>query len=167
MITNKEIELIKFHDILTHGSLENILKNVKEVCEKEGESKSKIRKIYSVAVELLDNSYMHTEIYKFNDLAVKFNLFNNKENYYIEVTNIISNKHINKLQERLDLLQNKTKEEIKELYKIKIINSQISDKGGAGIGLIDIARKAENTIEYKFKRINKLKSYFTLKIEIK
>jgi len=166
MIAEKNIELIKFNDILTHNSLEELLKRVKDVCSSEGDGRAKSRRVYSVAVELLDNSYMHTEIYRFSDLAIDFKLFSYNDKYIIEVTNIIANRNIPKLQERLDLLKNKSKAELKELYKIKIINSKISDKGGAGIGLIDIARKSENTIRYNFNRINRFKSYFTLTIEI-
>lgn len=166
MIANKNIELINFNDILTHTSLEKLLEKVKELCSTEENSRSKRRRIYSVAVELLDNSYMHTEIYRYSDLSIKFKLFSHEDKYIIEVTNIIANTNIAKLQDRLDLLKSKTKVQLKELYKIKIINSQISDKGGAGIGLIDIARKSENSISYNFKKINGFKSYFTLVIEI-
>ena len=166
MIAEKNIELINFNDVLTHSSLEKLLEKVKEVCSTEENGRAKSRRVYSVAVELLDNSYMHTEIYRFSDLSVDFKLLLYEDKYIIEVTNIIANRNIAKLQERLDLLKNKTKAELKELYKIKIINSQISDKGGAGIGLIDIARKSENTIRYNFKRINRFKSYFTLIIEV-
>ena len=167
MVVEQKIEHIKFNDILTHGSLENLLVKVKQVCTDEGESKSKIRRVYSVAVELLDNSYMHTEIYRYRDLGIIFNLSSNKETYFIEVSNVIANNNIDKLKERLDILKGKTKEQLKELYKIKIINSQISDKGGAGIGLVDLARKSENTLNYKFERVNRLKSYFTLTVEVK
>ncbi len=166
MIAEKNIELINFNDILTHNSLEKLLERVKDICSDQCDDRSKRRRVYSVAVELLDNSYMHTEIYKFSDLAIDFKLFSYKDKYLITVTNIIANINIEKLKERLDLLKNKSKADLKKLYKMKIINSQISDKGGAGIGLIDIARKSENTISYNFEKINRLKSYFTLNIEI-
>jgi len=166
MIAKKNIELINFNDILTHNSLEKLLERVKDICSDQCDDRLKRRRVYSVAVELLDNSYMHTEIYKFSDLAIDFKLFSYQDKYLIKVTNIIANINIEKLKERLDLLKNKSKDDLKKLYKMKIINSQISDKGGAGIGLIDIARKSENTISYNFEKINRLKSYFTLKIEI-
>jgi hypothetical protein len=42
----------------------------------------------------------------------------------------------------------------------------ISEKGGAGLGFIDIARKTGNPLEYHFEPIDEKNSFFLLKTSI-
>ena len=57
-----------------------------------------------------------------------------------------------------------THEEIKELYKFILNHQRISAKGGGGLGLVDIARKTGNKLEYAFKDYNENYSFFYLDI---
>ena len=59
------------------------------------------------------------------------------------------------------------KEELKAYYKEIIKNGQISSKGGAGLGLIDMARKSGEKMEYAFDQIDDRLSFFTLQIKVK
>jgi hypothetical protein len=53
------------------------------------------------------------------------------------------------------------------LFKQQIKESSLSDKGGAGLGLIDIAKKTGSKLSYQFKEINELVSFFILTSTIK
>ena len=57
-----------------------------------------------------------------------------------------------------------SKEEIKELYKFILNHQKISEKGGGGLGLVDIARKTGNTLSYRFVSFDAKKSFFYLDI---
>ena len=45
-------------------------------------------------------------------------------------------------------------------------NGKLSEKGGGGLGLIDIAKKSRNKLGYSFKEIDKDYSFFTLIVKI-
>ena len=52
------------------------------------------------------------------------------------------------------------------MYKQQIKSGSLSDRGGAGLGLIDIARKTGKKLEYQFLTLNEEYLYFILKVEI-
>ena len=59
-----------------------------------------------------------------------------------------------------------TREELKAYYKKILNNGEISDKGGGGLGFIDIAKKSGEKLEYSIREIDGNYSFFTLTVKI-
>ena len=78
----------------------------------------------------------------------------------------MSNDQVPQLQDKLEKINSLDKDGLKAFYKDLIQASEISDKGGAGLGFVDIARKSGQKLEYDFHEINKEFSFFALKIKI-
>jgi hypothetical protein len=57
-------------------------------------------------------------------------------------------------------------DELKKMYKKQFREGKISGKGGAGFGLIDIARKTGNPLDYIFFPASSDKKYFVLKVSV-
>jgi hypothetical protein len=55
---------------------------------------------------------------------------------------------------------------LNELYTNQLRYGKITERGGAGLGLLDIARKTNKSLHYNFIPINKFYSYFILKVVI-
>jgi hypothetical protein len=84
------------------------------------------------------------------------------EGYTITTGNLISSGHVNNLRTRLEEVNRLDAIQIKELYK-KILNtSEFSEKGGAGLGLIEMAAKTGNKLDYDFEPVDNDFSYFVL-----
>jgi hypothetical protein len=58
------------------------------------------------------------------------------------------------------------KEQLKEYYQEVLNGGSMSEKGTAGLGMIDIARKSGNKLEYKFLPISDNMRFFSLNIKI-
>ena len=86
--------------------------------------------------------------------------------YSIFTGNYILNENINGLRRRLDEVNALSKEELKEYYKKVLNNGEMSLKGGGGLGMIDIARKTGEKLEYEFLEIDNKVSFFTLNIKV-
>jgi hypothetical protein len=52
------------------------------------------------------------------------------------------------------------------MYKKQIKEGKLSPKGGAGLGLIDIARKTGETLNYHFLQLDDNNYFFILEVEI-
>ena len=52
------------------------------------------------------------------------------------------------------------------MYKDIIKNSDISDKGGAGLGFVDMARKSGRKLEFDFEKLDDNFSFFSLRTTI-
>jgi hypothetical protein len=137
----------------------------------KGNEHSKLRKkVYNVLVESLQNLYHHVDKVpedfedqtseKYGILAV------NKvdEGYKIITGNFIRKDYMDKLEAKIKRINRSSHEEITELYKFILNHQRISSKGGGGLGLVDIARKTGNKLEYFFKEYNENSSFFYLNI---
>ena len=128
------------------------------------------KKVYNVLVESLQNLYHHVEKVPedFEDQkSEKFGILLVEKvasGYKIITGNFVRADNVEKLEEKIRKINRATHEEIKELYKFILNHQRISEKGGGGLGLVDIARKTGNKLEYTFKPYNEKYSFFYLDI---
>jgi hypothetical protein len=59
-----------------------------------------------------------------------------------------------------------TRDELKDMYKFILNHQRLSDKGGGGLGLVDIARKTGNRLDYTFEKFNDSYYFFNLDVFI-
>ncbi|MGE0567836.1 MAG: DUF6272 family protein [Bacteroidia bacterium] len=146
-----------FKDLETHVIIDMV-----ETNEKNTESKSQLRKLMFLSVEAIQNiqrySYHH---FKHLDSTL---IMNDGNYYYIITTNVIPTAKIEELESRMLKIKDKDKEELNELYISKITSEEKTEKG-AGLGLIEMARKSEQ-INYSFDRLDDDYSEFTLSLAI-
>ena len=67
---------------------------------------------------------------------------------------------------KLQKINSLDKEHLREYYREVLGNGAITEKGTAGLGMIDIARKSGNKLEYEFLEIDKYFSFFSLNVKI-
>jgi hypothetical protein len=128
------------------------------------------KKVYNVLVESLQNLYHHVdkvpedfedqEAEKYGIVALR----KVEEGYKVITGNFVHSDNVEKLEEKIRRINRSSHEEIKELYKFILNHQRISAKGGGGLGLVDIARKTGNKLEYTFKEYNPACSFFYLDI---
>jgi hypothetical protein len=164
-------------DVILHhkGNVDSdFINNVLDLVEKRmldlDEHPKLKKKVYNVLVETLQNLFHHVDAppagFSGGD-AGKFGLLvisRGPAGYRIITGNFIRNDKIEKLEEKIKRINRSSKEEIKELYKFILNHQKISEKGGGGLGLVDIARKTGNRLAYKFVNFNGLNSFFYLDI---
>jgi len=80
--------------------------------------------------------------------------------------NIISTEQASKIKEKIDKINSLDEKELKAYYKeVRRSGKDTHDKGG-GLGFIEIARKANGKLEYKITKIDTIKSYFEISVNI-
>jgi type III secretion system FlhB-like substrate exporter len=130
------------------------------------------KKLYNVLVEILQNLYHHVDNplnNKSSNTHSSFGIFilnKSDDRFRISTGNFISHDKINAIKEKIDKINSLTSEELKDFYKFVLNNQKFSEKGGGGLGLIDMARKTGNKLEYNFFKYNDEFSFFNLTINI-
>lgn len=162
--------LLSFKGEVTSDLLTSILQIMEnKMADLQEEPKMK-KKVYNVLVECLQNLYHHMdEVPDAREQKLKSAIFmiGKLESLYTIFTgNYILNENISGLKGRLDKVNSLNKEELKDYYKEVLNNGEMSLKGGGGLGMIDIARKTGEKIEYNFLEINDKISFFTLNIKV-
>lgn len=129
-------------------------------------------KISFLIVECFQNIVRHggsapQDINRTLTLPSLFSARSTNDCVYITSANLIENTQIAILKEKLEKLNKLDKEEIKALYIEMLSNNQMSGKGGAGLGLVEMARKSGNPLEYDFENENDKLSLFYLMLKMK
>lgn len=149
-----------------------ILDSVEKRTEESDVPSKTRKKVYNVLVESLQNLYHHVDSVpgSFEDQGAKrFGLIVVKKSnkaYLITAGNFVSKSKIASLEEKIIKINNSSADEIKELYKFILHHQKISEKGGGGLGLVDIARKTGNKLEYQFSDYNDTHAFFSLSVNI-
>lgn len=137
--------------------------------EKAGESSKIKKRVFTIMVEGLQNITRHQEVDEkvtSNDEKGIFFLQDIENRYYITTGNPILKENINTLTSQLNTINSLNPDELKQYYKNVLNDNIISAKGGAGLGLIEMARKSGNKLVYDFVDLSKHYSYFYLNTEI-
>lgn len=131
------------------------------------------KRVFHVMVECLQNLAKHSEESGQSEYGVvgngifivgRFNEANT--DYHIITGNPIETAKIPELQNLLETINQLDKTGLKELYKKQMVGGTYSDKGGAGLGLIDIARKTGEKLEYHFETLDDTTSFFMLRTKV-
>jgi hypothetical protein len=152
-------------DVINH-----VLDTVEDKMVEVNEQSKLRKKVYNVLVESLQNLYHHVDPVPgdFEDQSSeRYGLLIVKKiegGYKIITGNFVNAEHIEKLEEKIKRINRSSHEEIKELYKFILNHQKISQKGGGGLGLVDIARKTGNPLDYSFKEYNEKHSFFYMNI---
>jgi hypothetical protein len=136
--------------------------------EKSNESKAVQRTLHHTMIEILQNMTKHSEN-MFQEINMGQGLFmlgKKNDAYHIITSNLVDAKQEVVLKNTIDSLNAATPLELKEMYKKQLREGKISGKGGAGLGLIDIARKTQNPLDYMFFPADVDKKYFLLKVKV-
>ncbi len=127
------------------------------------------KKVFNVMIECLQNIDKHTIEQDITEGKQKKGaiLVSDLSNSYCIISgNTVTEKQKNGLIEITNNLKYKEKEDLRSLYKIQLENGRLSDKGGAGLGFIDMARKTGNTLNFSFINLENNLYFFVLKILI-
>jgi hypothetical protein len=126
-------------------------------------------KVFHIMVECLQNINKHSDDYDDPVNRIGNGLFfvgEKEDSYYVVTGNKINNDKVESLKRRIDTLNKLKREELSDLHKNQMQYGFLTERGGAGLGLIDIVRKTGEKLIYHFSRIDDTSQFFLLKVTI-
>ncbi len=160
--------MVTYHGEFTFESINNILLYARRDIKIRKVDQKLSRKIYAVLVEALENVLRHgiEKQYETKTTDGVFILYRTDEGFTIKTGNLIDNKDVPKLKEEIKDITEKNIIQLKEAYREQLRNGGISQKGGAGIGLIDMAIKANKNLTFNIFKTEDNVSFVELTINI-
>ncbi len=164
--------MLSFKGDITSELLTSMLQIMETKLENMDEQPKTRKKVYNVLVECLQNLYHHRDEMQTaaaNDETKKqaiFMISKNAVEYNIMTGNYVKNDKVTLLRARIDKINGMNKEELKQHYQDVLSLEGFSEKGGGGLGFIDIARKSGQNLTYDFLKIDEDYSFFSLYIKI-
>ena len=170
---NDKDALISYKGNISSDVINKVLESIENkltIANEEGKIR---KKLYNVLVESLQNLYHHVEDLpdgmafgvddsKFGILVVS----KTDKGYKITTGNFINSGKIKSLKDKIDKINSLSQDELKDMYKFILNHQKLTAKGGGGLGLVDIARKTGNKLDYTFQNVSDDYYFFNLDIYV-
>lgn len=127
------------------------------------------KRVFHIMIECLQNITKHSDDFDKNDRQIGNGLFIvglEKESFYVVTGNLVRNEKLKALEERLLTINSADRNMLKKIFLKQMMEGSLNEKGGAGLGLIDIARKSGKKLFYHFVPYDNDRHYFLLAVTI-
>lgn len=160
---------------VAHASIEGVAQTLRKNLEYEEAGNLTAQSVFSVFIEQMQNilNYSAERIPNLeaeaadNELRVGVVVIGHEKNgYFILCGNKVCNDDIPDLTAKLELIRGMKKDELKAYYKECRRMDPAPKSKGAGLGLIEMARKGTQPIEYSFLPIDGNYSFFTIEVVV-
>lgn len=152
---------------LTHEMMTSILQ-VSDVKLQELKATNRKKKnVINILIECLQNVISHGQEGEQTDTqGCIVALGHENQSYTIIAGNHLNKEDAERLKSRLDEVVHLDAETIHSLYLDQMSKAEISDKGGAGLGLLRILRESNRQLAYTLKPITSDNFFFSLQIQV-
>jgi len=164
---------MSFTGPFSQGIIEEIGSALRSYLESKSDSKGKIFKVFSVFIEQTQN--IKNYAYSLSDkneqeeilLSGVLNIGLKDKKYFVSSGNLVKKESVEELNYRLKKINSHNKKELASVYREKLLKSdKLKDGEGAGLGLIEMARKSSEKLIFDFEEVNESYSFYTLTIKI-
>ena len=136
----------------------------------ENEDRVRARTLFAVFVEQVQNviRYSAERISDddINDEALRYGVLvvgKKDDKYFVSCSNLIAQADVERLNTNLLAIQKLDPDGLKALFKQTLKGETPDGSKGAGVGFVDIARKAAHGFDFDFAKVDDTHSYFCLK----
>lgn len=160
---------------VTHNLITHLLESFEERLEEVEPHRALRKKCFNIATECIENLRYHAT-YPSNGKSANLFINNMKaslvmvttdpEHYTFLTCNYIKSSEQKTISDKIDKVNSMDSHGLREYYKNTMANDSISEKGTAGLGFIDIARKANNKLNYEFQKVNDELTYYTFFVKL-
>jgi hypothetical protein len=161
--------LISFNGPFTHSIIEEIGNAVKHYLEGQLSDRGAVTDVFAVYIEQTQNvrNYLarrNLEGQSRNSAIVVISKAGGT--YVVSSGNAIRKDDVPDLVTRLEEINSLDKDGLKRLYRERIRMERTPESTGAGVGLIDIARRARGKLDYSFRELDAGHDFFSLMVNV-
>jgi hypothetical protein len=119
------------------------------------------KRLFMFVLESLQNASKHnTESQHAHMSLVVYS--KTESGYTVTTGNVLPSSSLVDLKVKLEEINNIDSRDIRNVYRQMLSSAELTDKGGAGLGLIEMAKKSGNKLDYDFVTLDDEYSYFIL-----
>lgn len=147
LFKNKGFDLLFSHfGEFNTSKINEFTSDTEEYLLDKKEPKKIVKSFFNILIEGLQNIKNHGEFSPNGKQLSYCNILSNDNVYIINFSNLIEIKKIDSLNKAINRLNNSDYDGIKKIYLETLTNGEISNKGGAGLGVITMAMKSKNKL---------------------
>jgi len=161
----REGVMICFNGAFVHSIIEEIGSALRRYLEEEEEKRGAALDVFSVYIEQAQNvrNYLARKHFADTSHANAIIVISRKDNRYIVSSgNIVEATDAEELASRIDAVKALDPAGLRSLFKARLRAETRDSNGGAGMGLIEIARRCTEPLQYAFHAVDEAHSFFCL-----
>lgn len=146
-----------------------ILNRIETILDEKKIPLKERKRILNILIELVQNLYHHGERFDIDDGFKSYGciIFNcNEVGMEIISANFIKIEKLKIFTDYVDHTNSLGHEELKILYRKVLSNNRFSEKGGGGLGIINMIRKSGNKLKYCSQRTKGESFFLVLSVKI-
>ncbi len=165
MMSENEL-LLAYRDHITESTVQQLLSITELKLVQSGEDKKLRKRVFNILVECLQNIVNHAEQTNEDSVASLLLIGRHNSDFFIVTGNRIRNSKISALEAKIEEINSWDHSDMREIYSSKLGKSEYSEKGGAGLGLLDIYKRSGRKLKYTIQPVNDEVSFLSFHISI-
>lgn len=158
--------LLNYYGEFSVNLIRSFADGVEEMMTQLGDKRHIIKRMFSILVEGLQNIYIHGGTEENGTQQAFLIIARNETSYKILLGNIVEQDDRSSVKTYLGNINNHSDDELKQLYLNILKNGYISQKGGAGLGIVTMRIKSSKDIEYRIYDLPAEKSFLVMEVEL-
>ncbi len=162
----REGVMICFNGAFVHSIIEEIGSALRRYLEEEEEKRGAALDVFSVYIEQAQNVRNYLARKRFSDVSHTNAIIvigrNKDDRYVVSSGNIVETGDAKELAARLEAVRALDSDGLRKLFKARLRAETRDSNGGAGMGLIEIARRCTEPLQYAFHAVDEGHSFFCL-----
>lgn len=140
---------------LSAGFASALSNRLERLLDSELDSKQAQRRFFSVFIEAIQNIRIHGCQDEDGHTHAGVIIYTRKNEICAKLLNVVSHAQARLLERRYDEVNQANRQELKSRYLDLMKHGDVSEKGGAGLGIITIVLRSKNPSHYRLIPINK------------
>lgn len=158
--------LLKYYGEFSVSLIRSFADRVEEMMTKLGDKRHVIKRMFSILIEGLQNVYIHGGAEENGSQMAFLIIARTDSNYKILLGNIVESEDRSPLKTYLGNINNHSEDELKQLYLNILKNGYISQKGGAGLGIVTMRIKSSKDLQYRIYDLPSQKAFLVMEVEL-
>ena len=159
--------LVSYTGNLAGATAESLLALSEQAVLSAGSPMKRSRRVGHVLIEALQNVSRHGWVDAQGETPFFLTLEQTPLGFQIQTGNIVDFDMASELRERLASVNGMNRDELRKAYVETLCEGELSERGGAGLGLLSMAKRSEGPLNYQFTECGSDLFLFTLAVLVR
>lgn len=151
--------ILSYHGSMSFSAIDHLISELRPRLEARGLSSRTYKKLVTIIIEALENVSKYSDQFPLGEdpkdpFCPTADITCLKKTVRVCTRNPVKSEDVADLKKLIDQVNACDGDQLKKLYMATITNGKFSDKGGAGLGFIEMAKTSENRLSYKFEKLS-------------
>jgi hypothetical protein len=149
------------------NKVDSTLQLVESAIMESGDKRQSVKRFCTILIEILQNVSLHGSRDATGHMHSYVIVSRSPENYRLCSGNLIPRVDAQQLRDRVSEVNSLDEAELRRIYIETLCNEDLSNKGGAGLGLLTVAKRISGPIKFEVIEVSEQLSYITMEVSMK